>query len=132
MTNTNKKPKSPALPKGGKRALRQTDPHIEREAGRYENPLPSREFVLETLANEGVPVAYPQLTKLLGIKAEEAEAFARRLAAMERAGQIVANRHGDLLVAERVDLIPGRVEGHPDGFGFLVPDSGGADFYLGP
>jgi ribonuclease R len=132
MTNNNKKPRSSAPARSAKRVLRHSDPHLERESERYENPLPSREFVLETLAGEGVPVAYAQLTKLLGIKAEETEAFARRLAAMERAGQIVANRHGDLLVAERADLIPGRVEGHPDGFGFLIPDGGGADLYLGP
>ena len=31
---------------------------------------------------------------------------------------------------ERASLIAGRVEGHADGYGFLVPDDGGEDLYL--
>src|ERR1700691_1433786 len=124
MRNTPKKSKIPA---NAARELRLADPNREREAERYESPLPSREYVLETLAAEGVPLDASRLMELLGVGADESDAFARRLAAMERAGQIVRNRRGDLLIPERVDLIRGRVEGHADGFGFLTPDAGGAD-----
>ncbi len=131
MPNTPKKPKSRASPA----ELRRADPNLGREAERYETPLPSREFILQTLAAEGVPVDAPHLMKLLSVRDDEAEAFGRRLAAMEREGQLVQNRRGDLLIPERVDLIRGRVEGHADGFGFLVRDAGqagGGDLYLGP
>jgi ribonuclease R len=133
MTTPPKKNRTPVKPgPATPHQRRLADPNLEHEARRYDIPLPSREYILETLAAEGVPLSAPHLMKLLNISADEAEAFSRRLAAMERSGQIVSNRRGDLLIAERVDLIRGRVEGHADGFGFLTPDSGGADLYLGP
>jgi ribonuclease R len=110
----------------------QTDPHRAREAERYESPIASREFILETLADAGVPLSADELARRVGIDAGEREAFERRIAAMERQGQLLRNRKGALLVATKLDLIAGRVEGHPDGYGFLVPDDGGEDLYLDP
>ena len=121
--------KAPATKRGRPRSA---DPFHEREASRYASPLPSREFVLQTLEQEMVPVEEKRLAQLLGVKRSEAEIFARRLAAMERDGQILRNRKGAILVAQKVDVIRGRVEAHPDGHGFVVPDGGGDDLYLSP
>jgi len=110
---------------------RSADPHREREAARYENPIASREFILQTLAEAGVPLTDGELAQRLAIKPDEREPFERRLAAMEREAQIVRNRKGAILVAQKLHLIAGRVEGHPDGFGFVVPEEG-EDLYLGP
>src|SRR5258706_9780236 len=110
---------------------RAADPHREREAARYENPIASREFILQTLAKAGVPLTDAELAEGLAIKPDEREPFERRLAAMEREAQIVRNRKGAILVAQKLHLIAGRVEGHPDGFGFVVPEEG-EDLYLGP
>ena len=118
-------PQSPA-------ARRAADPQRAREAERYAEPLPSREHILQTLEEEAVPVDERRLAQLLGVRRKEAEAFARRLGAMERDGQILRNRKGAILVAGKVDLVRGRVEAHPDGYGFVVPDDGGADLYLAP
>jgi ribonuclease R len=115
-----------------KRSLRSTDPHLAREQGRYEHPIPSREFILQVLAEQGVPVQPDDLARLLDITRAEAEPFERRLEAMERAGQVMRNRKGALCVVEKLDLVRGRVEGHPDGFGFLIPEAGGPDIFLGP
>ena len=41
---------------------------------------------------------------------------------MERDGQIMRNRKDAICVVEKLDLINGRVQGHPDGFGFLIRD----------
>ena len=114
------------------RGIRSHDPYLLREQGRYKDPLPSREFVLQILAEEGIPIDDSQLIRLLGIKPGERGSFMRRLAAMERDGQILRNRKGALLVARKLDLIAGRVEGHPDGFGFVIPDNGSPDLYLSP
>ncbi len=114
------------------RSVRLRDPHLEREREKYAHPLPSREFVLEVMAEQGAPLAPEVLAKLLDITEDETDIFARRLRAMEREGQIMRNRRGALCVVEKLDLIKGRVEGHPDGFGFLIPDDGSPDLFLGP
>lgn len=110
---------------------RATDPYREREAARYEHPIPSREYILQTLAEAGVPLADEELAQRLAIKATERDPFERRLGAMERDGQILRNRKGAILVAAKLDLIKARVEGHPDGYGFAIAEEG-ADLYLGP
>ena len=111
---------------------RAADPHKAREQAKYENPLPSRELILEVLAKAGIPMNAAQLADMLDIGVEEMDGFTRRLAAMEREAQVMRNRHGDVCLVEKLDLIPGRVQGHPDGFGFLVPDNGSDDLFLGP
>ncbi|HKO88337.1 MAG TPA: ribonuclease R [Burkholderiales bacterium] len=126
------KAKAKTTAKPSSKAQRSRDPHRDREAGRYENPIPSREFILQILEEEAVPVEEARLAKLLGIKRTEAEGFTRRLGAMERDGQILRNRKGAILVAQKLDLVSGKVEAHPDGFGFLIPDEGGADLFLSP
>ncbi len=113
-------------------ALRLADPNLERERARYPNPLPSREWVLQVLEREGVPVPPEQLVELLAIGDDEEESFARRLNAMERDGQIMFNRRGAICIVDKLGLLPGRVQGHPDGYGFVIPDAGGPDLYLGP
>ena len=113
-------------------SLRQSDPYLERERARYDNPLPSREWILTVLEREGVPVPQPRLETLLEIAPAEQEAFDRRLNAMERAGQIMRNRRGALCLATKLDLIRGRVHGHADGYGFLIPDDGSSDLFLNP
>jgi len=111
---------------------RSHDPHAKREAANYANPLPSREFILQALNEQGVPLSIEQLYQLLEIHESEREIFHRRLAAMEREGQVIRNRKGALCIAEKIHLIAGRVQGHADGFGFLIPDAGGDDIFLSP
>lgn len=112
--------------------IRERDPFLERERSRYENPLPSREHILDILLEQGVPVSVDTLSQLLSIAPDEAEHFDRRLGAMERDGQIMRNRKNAICVVEKLDLIKGRVQGHPDGFGFLIRDDGGEDLFLHP
>jgi ribonuclease R len=79
-----------------------------------------------------VPVPEPELEELLKIGRHQREGFSRRIAAMERDGEIMRNRRGAICVVAKLDLLRGRVQGHPDGFGFLVRDDGGPDLFLGP
>jgi ribonuclease R len=113
-------------------ALRLADPHLERERARYPHPLPSREWILHVLEGEGVPVEPERLMALLDIEPDERELFERRIGAMERDGQIMRNRRGALCMVNKLGLVRGRVHGHPDGFGFLIPDEGGGDLFLSP
>ena len=110
--------------------IRRRDPFLEREQARYDFPLPSREYVAQVLEQEGRPVPLEELITLLDILPEEQGAFERRLGAMEREGQLMRNRKGAFLLPERASLVAGRVQGHPDGYGFFIPDDGSADIFL--
>ncbi len=111
---------------------KKNDPNFEREAEKYDNPIPSREFILSILKQNNVPLTRKSIAKLIGIKGEEeTEALRRRLRAMERDGQLLRNRKGAYGVVSKMNLVSGRVMGHPEGYGFLIPDEGGEDLFLG-
>ncbi len=110
---------------------RRKDPHAEREAQQYDNPIPSREYILQILGDAGAPLPRDRIAELLEVSGEEQdEALRRRLRAMERDGQLICNRRGAYGLVERMDLVRGRVQGHRDGFGFLVTEKGSDDLYL--
>jgi ribonuclease R len=107
------------------------DPYSKRESDKYNNPIPSREFILEILKQNNRPLTRRNISKLLGIKGEEqTEALRRRLRAMERDGQLLRNRKNAYGIVSKMNLITGRVIGHPDGYGFLSPEEGGDDLFL--
>ncbi len=93
------------------------------------NP-PGREEILEVLRAAALPLTPAQLGEHFGLSGEQYEVMNRRVNAMERDGQLMPNRKGVLLLASKLELIAGRVQGHRDGFGFLIPDHGGQDLFL--
>lgn len=113
-------------------AVRLADPYYEREKEKYGHPLPSREYILQKLEEHGVPIPFEAFARLMGIQPDEMDIFARRIDAMERQGQLMRNRKGALCMVDKLHLIKGRVQGHPDGFGFVVPEGGGEDVFLSP
>ena len=107
------------------------DPFQEREAEKYENPIPSREFILAHLDKREKPASREELAQEMNISGEEQlEALRRRLRAMERDGQLVFTRRQCYALPERLDLLRGKVIGHRDGFGFLRAEGQKEDFYL--
>ncbi|MDP1594229.1 MAG: ribonuclease R [Gallionella sp.] len=113
-----------------KNNLRLQDPFLDREREQYEHPLPSREYILQILTEHGAPMIEDDLLDMLLIKRDEEELFSRRLRAMERDGQIMRNRKRAICVMDKLDLVKGKVQGHPDGFGFLIPEDGSPDMFL--
>ncbi|SDJ27186.1 ribonuclease R [Pseudomonas indica] len=109
------------------------DPEAAREAEKYENPIPSRELILKHLAERGSPASREQLIDEFGLHTDDQqEALRRRLRAMERDGQLIYTRRGAYAPVDKLDLILGRISGHRDGFGFLIPDDGSDDLFLSP
>ncbi len=115
----------------GKQQKHKSDRFAEREAEKYSHPIPSREFILEFLAERGRPATLRQLLAELSLEeSHEKEALKRRLTAMARDGQLIQNRRGAYCLLDKMDLISGRVVGHKDGYGFIIPDDGSDDLFV--
>ena len=107
------------------------DPHAAREAERYQNPIPSREVILELLAEAEKPLDSTDIAQSLGLEEpEQLDALQKRLRAMERDGQLMVNRRGTYGLVDKMNLLHCRVQGHRDGYGFAMPLAGGDDIYL--
>ena len=109
------------------------DPHAKREAEKYDNPIPSREFILQFMEKTGEPLSYEAICEHLAIDDEDGmEALRRRLIAMRRDGQLISNRRGVYGLVDRMELLRGRIQGGKEGYGFFVPVDGSGDLFLGP
>lgn len=92
--------------------------------------IPSREEILGILRTSAEPQALESIAGALTVGDDELDGLMRRLNAMERDGQIKTNRSGQYQLAHQTSFIEGRVSGHRDGYGFLIPDDGSADIFL--
>lgn len=108
------------------------DPHSDREARKYDNPIPSREYILEQLNSHDKGLTPAQLQRVLHVRSdEEKEGLRRRLKAMLRDGQLVDGRRGRVIAAAgQQGSVEGVVQGHRDGYGFVLVDGDEGDVYL--
>jgi len=110
-----------------------SDPHAEREAQRYERPIPSREAILALLEERGELLTEARVAEALQLDDEESlNALRKRLNAMVRDGQLLLGRRGGYAPVVKLDLIRGVVLANAEGYGFLRPEEGGEDLYLSP
>lgn len=90
-----------------------------------------QQAILDHLREAGKPRSIDRLAAALELDSDsELEQLEQTLSSLEAQGLILRNRRGQVGLAEKMDLIRGRIIGHPDGFGFLVPDQGGDDLYM--
>ena len=93
------------------------DPHAAREAQRYEQPIASREMILQVLAAHDGPMDAQALAEKLALTApDRLDALNKRLGAMLRDGQLLQNRRGGFVPAERADLVSGTIIANPEAF----------------
>jgi ribonuclease R len=86
--------------------------------------------VLQALTSARAPLTPQDLADRLHVTDQTRAAFNAELEELERAGRVVRNRTGLLLVAARANLISGLVQGHRDGYGFLIRDDAEQDLVL--
>ncbi|WOC25743.1 ribonuclease R [Pseudoalteromonas sp. N1230-9] len=107
------------------------DPNLSREQEKYENPVPSREFILTHLESRTKPANFTQLCDELHVNDTERQiAFKRRLRAMERDGQLYFNKFKCYALIDESGLVKGKVIGHRDGFGFLEVEGESKDWFI--
>ena len=88
--------------------------------------------LLRELVDAGTPLAPAEVATRLDLPRKQQHQFDECVAALERDGKLLINRKGELCIVAKLDLTTGTVQGHPDGYGFLVPDDGSNDLFLSP
>ncbi|MGE5629753.1 MAG: ribonuclease R [Caulobacteraceae bacterium] len=69
------------------------------------------------------PLLYNELSEALQIIPEQVEEFNGVLKELENEGSIIQTRKKKYGITEKMNLIPGRIQGNKKGFGFLIPDN---------
>lgn len=106
------------------------DPNYQQELEKYENPIPSREFILQIIREFDAPMSREALWAAFHLDDEDRrEALRRRLRAMENDGQLVFTKRKCYALPEKMDLLKGTVIGHRDGYGFLQVE-GSDDWFI--
>lgn len=96
------------------------DPNAAQEAANYDNPIPSRVLILQTLLEKG-DLTQHELAYHFDLDDDQYEALGHRLKAMSRDGQISRSGHPYVYKAmSEKDAVTGTVAAHAKGFGFVV------------
>ena len=104
---------------------------ISNDQPQKELVIPTREKIIASLKDSGKPLNSKEIAASFDMPShQQRKAIRNRLKAMVRDGQIIRNRRGGYGLVNKMDLVSGKVIGYSDGYGFLVPDSGGEDIYL--
>ena len=107
------------------------DPHYQQEVEKYDNPIPSREFILNVIRENNAPMNREEILTALSIHDEkQIEGVRRRLRAMENDGQLVFTKRKRYALPEKLDLLKGTVIGHREGFGFLQVEGQKDDLFI--
>ncbi len=89
-----------------------------------------QERVLQAFKEAARPLALTELLGLLKAAPGQAEAVSRAVEQLVQLGQVVSLKGGRVGLADKMNLVVGELSVHPDGFGFVTPESGGKDIYL--
>ncbi len=76
------------------------------------------------------PLLPAELLNLMNAAPDQADAVNALVEQLVTQGQLVSLKGGRYGLPEKMNLVPGELSVHPDGFGFVTPESGGRDIYL--
>ncbi len=106
------------------------DPHYQRESKQYDNPIPSREYILGAIEKQ--TSTHSELYELLALESSQKKPLFHRLSAMVRDCQLSCDKQGMYRIFSDQDLLIGKVIANPKGFGFVALESEGKDLRLSP
>ncbi len=85
--------------------------------------MSARESILDFMNKKAYkPISADELLKTFEIPKADTKAFVNLLDQMEKDGEIIQTRSKLYGVPNRMDLIVGYLQGHPRGYGFVIPE----------
>lgn len=97
---------------------------------KYPYTIPRREEILNVLRTSTTALDSTDIAEALFVKHQELKGFLRRIAAMERDGQIRLDEQGNWQLTCPSKFVSGRVQVHQDGYGFLICENNHEDLFL--
>jgi ribonuclease R len=91
---------------------------------------PGEKRLLEILGQAGRPLLLPEIQKLLKISPDQGAWVQEGLDRLMARGDLVLIKGKRYGLTDKMNLVAGDLSVHPDGFGFLTPESGGKDIYI--
>lgn len=90
-----------------------------------------REIILGFMKEQAYkPMDINELAKIFGIGKKDLKTFKKTLKNMEKDGQIVKTRTEHYGIPEKMGLLPGKLQCHSKGFGFVITDEEGPDIFI--
>ena len=86
--------------------------------------------VLQAFREAARPLLLTELLPMLHEPPDQAETIGRVVENLVTGGKVVSLKGGRFGLAAEMNLVVGELSVHPDGFGFVTPESGGKDVYL--
>lgn len=97
---------------------------------RRQGPGSLSDRILQTFQEAARPLLLEELLRLLKASQAQSEAMVAAVEQLVSRGQLVSLKGGRIGLAEKMNLVVGELSVHPDGFGFVAPETGGKDIYL--
>lgn len=96
--------------------------------------MSAKQVILDFMREKAYkPMAMEELMKVFQISRHDEKSFRQLVEQMEKEGEVIRTKANLYGVPERMDLIVGRLQGHPRGFGFVIPDDVERnDLFVGP
>ncbi|MFZ2089971.1 MAG: ribonuclease R [Desulfobaccales bacterium] len=91
---------------------------------------PGEKRLLEVLSQAGRPLLLQEVQELLHIAPDQAAWVKEGLDRLMARGDLVLIKGKRYGLTDKMNLVAGSLSVHPDGFGFLTPESGGKDIYI--
>ncbi|GAA5533360.1 ribonuclease R [Deinococcus aluminii] len=121
-------------PEAAPPVLRAHVDEVEEQA--EETADPARELVIAQLRKLGRPIHVRDLERTFTRQMLDRLGNWRDLEALlddlTHTGEVIRTRRRTYGLPEAMSLVRGRFQASPAGFGFVIPDSGGEDFYVAP
>lgn len=86
--------------------------------------------ILQAFQEAARPLLLTELHHLLAVTPSQAQTVDGVVEQLVSQGKLVSLKGGRFGLPEKMDLVVGELSVHPDGFGFVTPESGGRDVYL--